>query len=157
AAPARQDGELRGAAFVRLPLVRATLATAQATIDESQMYLALRQGGVTLLERGNTEYVEAAERMSAAVQGTGLRVVAAAPTAPAAPFGLRGLAPFMVAMILLFLAWLCWRVLPKLIRMEDTVQDDAPTLTQALETAPGPQAPAPAVGAAKAPAVRIDP
>ena len=156
AAPAREDGVLVGAAFVRLPLSRATLATEQASIDESDMYLALRQGGVTLLERGNTEYVEAAERMSMPVAGTGMRVVAAAPAAPGAPFGLRGLAPLMVALGLLFAAWVVWRVLPKLMRTQDAVEEQAPTLVQALEAEPDPEAPAPAVAEARAPAVRID-
>lgn len=100
AAPAHAGDALVGAAFVRLPLTRATLATEQATIRESDMYLALRQGGVTLLERGNADYIDAAERMSAPVPGTGMRVVAAAPAAPAAPFGLRGLAPFIIALVL---------------------------------------------------------
>ena len=49
AAPARADGVLVGAAFVRLPISRATMATEQAPIDPSAMYLALRQGGVTFL------------------------------------------------------------------------------------------------------------
>ena len=159
AAPARADGVLVGAAFVRLPISRATMATEQAPIDPSAMYLALRQGGVTLLERGNTEYVEAAERMSARVPGTGLRVVAAMPTAPVAPFGLRGFAPFVAALVLLFVAWLCWRVLPKFMQMENPVVDESPTLSQALEAEPESKAdaPAPAVAAPKAPAVKIDP
>ena len=157
AAPARDGDALLGAAFARLPLARATLATEQAPIDESSMYLALRQGGVTLLERGNTDYVEAAERMSTPVAGTGLRVVAAAPAAPAAPFGLRGLAPFIAALGLLLLAYLCWRVLPKLARVEVVGEEDAPTLSQAMAEAPaGEAAPAPVVAEARAAAVKID-
>ena len=158
AAPAREDVVLVGAAFVRLPVSRATMATEQAPIDDSEMYLALRQGGVTLLARGNADYVDAAERMSAPVPGTGLRVVAAVPTAPGAPFGLRGLAPFIAALVLLFAAWVCWRVLPRLMHTEETVEDKAPTLTQALEADPLPEAAAaPTVAEHKAPAVSIDP
>src|SRR5690606_32530749 len=158
AAPGREAGVLVGAAFVRLPVSRATMATEQAPIDESEMYLALRQGGVTLLARGNADYVDAAERMSAPVPGTGLRVVAAVPTAPGAPFGLRGLAPFIAALVLLFAAWVCWRVLPRLMHTEETVEDKAPTLTQALEADPLPEAAAaPTVAEHKAPAVSIDP
>lgn len=157
AAPAREGGALVGAAFVRLPASRATLAVEQAPIDPSQMYLALRQGGVTLLARGNADHVEAAERMSAPVPGTGLRVVAAVPAAPGAPFGLRGLAPLMAALGLLFAAWVCWRVLPKLMQTEEVVEDKAPTLSQALEAEPGPAGPAPAMAETKAPAVKIDP
>ncbi|MGO1720256.1 MAG: phosphomannomutase/phosphoglucomutase, partial [Luteimonas sp.] len=156
AAPAREADVLVGAAFARLPLSRATLATEQASIDESDMYLALRQGGVTLIERGNTDYVEAAERMSAAVPDTGMRVVAAAPTAPIAPFGLRGLAPFIAALGLLLAAYLCWRVVPRLITVEQAEEEESPTLTQALESGPEAEVAAPAVAEVKAPAVKID-
>ena len=162
AAPAHAGEALVGAAFVRLPLTRATLATEQATIRESDMYLALRQGGVTLLERGNADYIDAAERMSAPVPGTGMRVVAAAPAAPAAPFGLRGLAPFITALVLLLLAYLSWRVVPRLLQSEESVQEETPTLSQALQAGPAPEArPAQTAAvvseaAARKPAVKID-
>lgn len=162
AAPAHAGDALVGAAFVRLPLTRATLATEQATIRESDMYLALRQGGVTLLERGNADYIDAAERMSAPVPGTGMRVVAAAPAAPAAPFGLRGLAPFIIALVLLLLAYLSWRVVPRLLQSEQNVQEESPTLSQALQAGPAPEArPAQTAAvaseaAARKPAVKID-
>lgn len=162
AAPAHAGDALVGAAFVRLPLTRATLATEQATIRESEMYLALRQGGVTLLERGNADYIDAAERMSAPVPGTGMRVVAAAPAAPAAPFGLRGLAPFITALVLLLLAYLSWRVVPRLLQSEQNVQEESPTLSQALQAGPAPEArPAQTAAvaseaAARKPAVKID-
>ena len=162
AAPAHARDALVGAAFVRLPLTRATLATEQATIRESDMYLALRQGGVTLLERGNADYIDAAERMSAPVPGTGMRVVAAAPAAPAAPFGLRGLAPFITALVLLLLAYLSWRVVPRLLQSEQNVQEESPTLSQALQAGPAPEArPAQTAAvaseaAARKPAVKID-
>ena len=137
AAPAHVGDALMGAAFVRLPLSRATLATEQAAIQESDMYLALRQGGVTLLERGNSDYIEAAERMSMPVSGTGMRVVAAVPAAPVAPFGLRGFAPFVTALVLLFMAYLSWRVAPKLLQMEENVEEESPTLSQSLQADPG--------------------
>ncbi len=162
AAPAHAGDALVGAAFVRLPLTRATLATEQATIRESDMYLALRQGGVTLIERGNADYIDAAERMSAPVPGTGMRVVAAAPAAPAAPFGLRGLAPFITALVLLLLAYLSWRVVPRLLQSEESVQEETPTLSQALQAGPAPEArPAQTAAvaseaAARKPAVKID-
>ena len=162
AAPAHAGDALVGAAFVRLPLTRATLATEQATIRESDMYLALRQGGVTLLERGNADYIDAAERMSAPVPGTGMRVVAAAPAALAAPFGLRGLAPFITALVLLLLAYLSWRVVPRLLQSEESVQEETPTLSQALQAGPAPEArPAQTAAvaseaAARKPAVKID-
>ncbi|MDH5822443.1 phosphomannomutase/phosphoglucomutase [Luteimonas sp. RD2P54] len=132
AAPARAGERLVGVAFVRLPMARATLPLQHAHLDEGSMYLGLRQGGVTLLERGNPEYIEAAERMATAVPGTGLRVVAASPRAVAAPFGLAGIPAFAVAAVLLLLAFFVWRVLPGMAREASAEDDQSPTLTQAL-------------------------
>ncbi|WP_407353672.1 phosphomannomutase/phosphoglucomutase [Luteimonas sp. R10] len=132
AAPARSGERLVGVAFVRLPAARATLAVEQAQLDEGAMYLALRQGGANLVERGNQAYLASAERMAAPVPGTGLRVVAAAPVAAAAPFGLSGIPAFAVAAALLLLAFFVWRVLPRMARETVDEVDHAPTLSQAM-------------------------
>jgi phosphomannomutase / phosphoglucomutase len=103
-------------------------------------YLALRQGGYTLLERGDPARAEAAERMAVAVPGTGLRVAAAVPTPIAAPFGLDAVPAFVVAILLLFLAYLLWRLPPRIV--DPRIVDDAgaPTLAQALDAAPADEA-----------------
>ena len=54
----------------------------------SDTYLGLRQGGVTLWERGDQRYVDSAERMAAPVSDSGLRLVAGTPPPPAKALGL---------------------------------------------------------------------
>ncbi|WP_149195221.1 phosphomannomutase/phosphoglucomutase [Luteimonas suaedae] len=159
AAPARSGERLVGVAFVRLPLARATLATEHAHLDEDAMYLALRQGSVTLLERGNQDYMPAAERMAAAVPGTGLRVVAATPQMAGMPFGLSGMPAFAVAAALLLLAFFVWRVLPRLGREAVDDAEDAPTLLQAVAETPNqtpPESPIEVQDMPKPVPVRID-
>lgn len=126
---------LAGVAFARLPLARVEAAFQAADIDGERMYLAVRQGGVTLLERGSAQYAGAAERLAAPVPGTGLRIAAAMPHPVAAPFGLSGPATVGAALALLLLAYLCWRVLPSLGRAAADAGDDAPTLSEAVALA----------------------
>ena len=146
AMPVRDAQEaVAGVAFARLPLTRVENAFQAADIDGDHMYLAVRQGGVTLLERGSAEYADAAERLAAPVPGTGLRIAAAMPHAVAAPFGLSGPSAVGTALALLLLAYLCWRVLPGLGRAAAEAGDDAPTLSEAValgraEPVPSPNA-----------------
>ncbi|TDK23161.1 phosphomannomutase/phosphoglucomutase [Luteimonas aestuarii] len=132
AAPARVDGRTLGVAYVRLPLSRATFALENAPMDAST-YVALRHGSVTLLERGDVEQSEAAERMAVPVPGTNLRVAAAVPHVGRAPFGLTGIPLFAVSLLLLFIAYLTWRWLPtRLVVGEAEEEGPAPTLAEAL-------------------------
>ena len=105
------EDEVVAVALARLPLSRATGGLESVSLG-SASYLALRQGGFTLLERGNLELSDAAERLATPVTGTSLRVVAAAPHVGSAPFGLSGLPLFAVAVLLLLLAYWLWRWLP---------------------------------------------
>ena len=57
-APARAGGAVVGVAYVRLPLARATAGLESVSVPSST-YLALRQGGFNLLERGDAAYAEA--------------------------------------------------------------------------------------------------
>src|SRR5690606_37749360 len=100
AAPvALESGEPAGVAFVRLPVSRATAALEQTEVDPAT-YVALRQGGFTLLAKGDTEQAEAAERMAVPVSGTDLRVAASLPRTGRPPFGLEGI-PLFVAVVAL--------------------------------------------------------
>ena len=84
AAPIKDaGGALAGVAVARLPLARIRAGFDSAVIDEGRMYLALRQGSVTLLERGSAEHAGAAERLGTPVAGSGLRVAAGLPYCPA--------------------------------------------------------------------------
>ncbi len=136
AAPARVGEATVGVAFVRLPLARATLGLDAVDVEEKS-YLALRQGGFTLLERGDAEFAAAAERMAKPVPGTGLRVAAAVPSPAINPFGLDPMPSFAVGLLMLLLAYLVWR-LPRRIRDPYAGLDDAsaPTLSEALVVAP---------------------
>ncbi|GAA4857921.1 phosphomannomutase/phosphoglucomutase [Luteimonas vadosa] len=156
AAPARAGGEIVGVALARLPIARATAGIDAVSLDE-RTFLALRQGGFTIAERGNAALAEVAERRAIPVPGTGLRVAAAMPTPVAAPFSLDAIPLFGISALLLVLAFLLWRA-PRTARAPaEGVGETAasPTLQQSvIETPPEaapvahkvvvPQAPAPA-------------
>ncbi|CAN5619402.1 phosphomannomutase/phosphoglucomutase [soil metagenome] len=142
AAPARAGDALAGVAIVRLPLARAT-AGLQAVTVADDTYLARRQGGFTVLERGDPALADAAERMAASVPDTGLRLVAAAPATAAAPFGLGVWPLALLAFLLGALALLLWR-LPRLRDKRDVaLEQQAPTLSQAIVDSPVEAEPAP--------------
>jgi phosphomannomutase/phosphoglucomutase len=144
-----------GVAWARLPLSTATAPVAAATLDEAAAYLALRQGGHTVLERGVAELARGAEKRSAAVPGTDLRVVAAGSEAAAGPLGLAAGLCFVLAAVLVALAGaalFAWR------RMQDVgepvaVEAEAlpPTLAETMRDAP----PAPVAADAEAVARKV--
>ena len=135
AAPARVDGAVVGVAYVRLPLARAT-ASLDAVEVPGSSYLALRQGGFTLAERGDAKYAVSAERMAVPVAGTGLRVAAGLPPRPPALFGLGVVPSFVVAGILLLLGYLLARLPAMVGKPEQEDAGEAHTLEQALELEP---------------------
>ena len=135
AAPARTGERTVGVALVRLPIARATLGLDAVTVEDDT-YIALRQGGFSLLERGDATHAEAAERMAVVVPGTGLRVAAALPVATVAPFGLDTMPAFIVAVLLLS-SPICSGGCAKRIADPRVIDDGtAPTLSQALTEAP---------------------
>lgn len=143
AAPARLGDRLAGVAFVRLPLTRVTLALQNAVVPDDG-YLALRQGGHTLLERGDASLASGAERRGAPIPGTPLRLAAAVPSAAViSPFGLGVAASFIAATVLLLLAYVAWRMPKRLGRQSAAAAATAPTLAQAIATAPAAPPPLP--------------
>ncbi|MEN1971801.1 phosphomannomutase/phosphoglucomutase [Luteimonas sp. MJ204] len=135
AAPAQVDGTPVAVAYVRLPLARASASLAAVDVPGST-YLALRQGGFTLAERGDARYAESAERMAVPIAGSGIRVAAGLPARPQALFGLAAVPSFVVAAVLLLLGYLFARLPSLLGRPEDEDAGDTPTLEQALELGP---------------------
>ncbi|WP_058836232.1 phosphomannomutase/phosphoglucomutase [Luteimonas abyssi] len=131
-----EDAVPDAVAVVRLPLTRVLGGFDETELDPSRMYLALRQGSVTLFERGNTDHAGAAERLATPIPGSGLRVAAAMPHAAAAPLGLSGIPAFVTALGLLLLAYVVWRVLPGFAREAADADDDAPTLSEAVARPP---------------------
>ncbi|KAF1697105.1 phosphomannomutase/phosphoglucomutase [Pseudoxanthomonas koreensis] len=137
AAPATLAGT-PAVAYARLPLARLTAALDQAAVPGGS-YLALRQGGYNVAERGDTALAGSADVLSRPVGKTGLRVVAAVPDVAAGPLGL-GAVPCLVAAVLLALlavaAMLMARgKLPQLRRKPAAADGDEelPTLGQTIQ------------------------
>ena len=108
AAPVQLDEATVAVAFARLPITRVTAALDATDVDPAT-YVAVRQGGFTLQEKGDPAQAEAAERMAAPVPGTDLRVAASLPRTGGTPFGL-GYPLFAVVVVLLVLTCLLWRL-----------------------------------------------
>jgi phosphomannomutase/phosphoglucomutase len=136
AAPAKAAGREDAVAIARLPMGRLTPAFAAVEVDDGS-YLALRQGEVSIAERGDPARAASAEALASAVPGSGLRVAAAVPRRAEAPFGMGALPALVAALVLGLLAAGCtlaWRR-----DRQDGGSDspvDEPTLVQALQQAP---------------------
>lgn len=156
AAPATLGG-VPAVAYARLPLAPLTAGIEQASVP-STAYLALRQGGYNILERGDAALAGTADMLSRDIGKTGLRVAAAAPDVASGPFGLGALGCLVAAALLAALAALVVLAgrgkLPRLRHKAATSADneDVPTLGQtvrdAQETATQVAAPARVVPAA---------
>jgi phosphomannomutase/phosphoglucomutase len=139
AAPARTRDLRVGVAWARLPLETATAPLAGAPLDEDAAYLALRQGGHTVIERGASNLARGAEKRSAPVPGTDLRVVAAGTEAGAGPLGLAAGMAFLLAAVLValaggaLLAWRRWSQVDASVADDDSVP---PTLGESMRDAP---------------------
>ena len=159
AAPVRSDDRLAAVAMVRLPLQRIGAAIEGAAVPDDT-YLALRQGGHSVIERGDTALANGAEALAVKVPGSDLRVAAAVPDLAGGPFGLGALGCFLVAGVFALLALLAWRG-PRLgasrPARDATEAAPEPTLAEAVEQfAPRPPV-APVVESAPSPrAVAID-
>ena len=103
AAPAKAGDRLVGVAYIQLPFTE--LTSGLDTIGMvGDTYLGLRQGDVTLWERGDQSYADGAERLAAAVAESGLRVVAATSQPPTQALGMGAVASLIAAVIAL--VWL---------------------------------------------------
>ncbi|KGM53975.1 phosphomannomutase [Lysobacter daejeonensis GH1-9] len=108
AAPVPLDGVAIGVASVLLPANRVAGAVEQAAVADGS-YLALRQGGHSVVERGDVALNTGAEALAAKVPGSDLRVAAAVPDVAGGPLGLGAMACFGVAAGFLLLALVAWR------------------------------------------------
>ena len=165
AAPATPGKGSTHAAVARLPMSRLTLALEGSTLDDSA-YLALRQGDVSVAERGDSALASRAEVLAQPVGDSGLRVAAASPgaDAPKAAFGLGAMSALVAAAVLAALALLCVLALRRgfgLATHEDAGEET--TLTQALLDEAAAPASVPVVVASERPAeerssgVSVDP
>ncbi|MGO4775557.1 phosphomannomutase/phosphoglucomutase, partial [Lysobacter sp. 2RAB21] len=129
AAPARVGGQLVGVAYVQLPLQRISDGIDKADVDGSS-YMALRQGGYNVVERGDAALSNGAEAMAAKIPGSDLRVAAAVPDIAGGPLGLGALPCFIAAVILALLAFVLMRVRQRL-GHEAPVVEEGPVQTLA--------------------------
>lgn len=140
AAPASARSPSAYVAVARLPLSRLTAAFDSASLDDAS-YLALRQGDVSVAERGDTALAVRAEVLSKPVGETGLRVAGAAGAAEAgpAPFGLGAMPALGAAALLALAALACLLAMRRGFGRGDAAHADAaaPTLAQALELETG--------------------
>ncbi|WP_235567189.1 phosphomannomutase/phosphoglucomutase [Lysobacter sp. Root604] len=139
AAPARAGQQAVGVAFLRLPLQRVSQGIEGASVS-SDSYLALRQGGYSVIERGDASLADGAEALAAKIPDSDLRVAAAIPDIAGGPLGLGAIGCFGAAAILALLALLAWRA-PKLRRGAAVVAEEegpSQTLSEAMEHQPAP-------------------
>jgi phosphomannomutase/phosphoglucomutase len=125
-------------AYVRMPLALLTSGLEQAPVPGGA-YLALRQGGYNVAQRGDVALSSSADVLSREIGKTGLRAAAAVPDVARGPFGLGALPCLVVAALLALLAvatmLLAWGKLPQLRRRsaEAVVEEELPTLGQTIQ------------------------
>ena len=125
-------------AYVRLPVGPLTAGLEKAAVPGGA-YLALRQGGYNVLERGDAALAGSADVLSREVGKTGLRAAAAVPDVARGPFGL-GAVPCLVAAVVLGLLaigvmLLAWGKLPQRRRKvaDGATEEELPTLGQTIQ------------------------
>lgn len=139
AAPALYQDRLVGVVYAQLPLVEMTSGLQSLSIDEDA-YLAMRQGAVTLWERGEQSYADRAESRSAQIADSDLRMVAASGSESSEALGL-GAVPALIASLICFgLAYAFWRLSRLRLGTYVGPLDLSPTLEQ-LAVEPPPEDP----------------
>ena len=134
-------GTAPAVAFVRVPM--AGLAGAMDAADiGADTYIAVRQGGATLAEKGDAALADNAEAFKRDVEGSELRVVAAVPDVAGAPLGMGSIGCAIAALLCIGLAALALGLPRLLARRTDAVvdeTDESPTLADAVRpTGPPP-------------------
>jgi phosphomannomutase/phosphoglucomutase len=147
AAPVLEDGRVVTLVYVRLPLDALAAPIQSASLPGG--YLALRQGRYTVTEAGNLELASMAENEAIRIEGTGLRVVAAAPLMDGG-FGLftntlLALLSVLVALALLLVPRLKGLRIER--RVDDVIEVNEPTLGE-LQSSGQLEPPPPVVAAA---------
>ncbi len=133
AAPAKVGDRVAGVVYVQLPFTELSSGLEAIGLG-GDTYLGLRQGGVTLWERGETAYADGAERMATAVGDSGLRLVAATSAPPAQALGLGPMISLIAAVIFAVLVYVTWRI--SRLRETPGAVDESPTLMEAVAAAP---------------------
>ncbi|NIJ70518.1 phosphomannomutase/phosphoglucomutase [Xanthomonas sp. 60] len=133
--------------YARRPL-RVLESALDAAPAPGSGYLALRQGGFNVAERGDRSLADGGEILARPIAGTGLRLAAAVPSIERGPLGLGAVPAVIVAGLLGLIALLLLlgrsRIpLPKgLPRRTAVVPEEGPTLRESLEQAAHAEVPA---------------
>ena len=160
AMPAHSGGKVVGIAYVQVPF--SELSAGLDTIGMvGDTYLGLRQGGVTLWERGETGYADNAETMSANIADSGLRLVAGTAPPPTQFLGQGAIVALIAAVLLIAAAYVLWRLRRLRPSMSLEAAGIAPTLMEAVAAEPVAESAPKAVevrdtAAERAPKVLID-
>jgi len=135
---ARVDlGGTPAVSFVRLPLLRLTGALDALEVPDAG-YLALRQGGYSVVEKGDRGLSSSAEAMARPLGKDGLRVAAAVADVDGGPMGLGPIPCAVVAVLLVVLAVLALLAGRGRLRLpagkREVVEEDAdaPTLGESV-------------------------
>jgi len=131
-------GDAPAVVYVRLPLAQLTAGLDRAAVPGGA-YLAVRQGGYNVAQRGDAALAGTADVLSRQIGKTGLRAAAAVPDVARGPFGLGGLPCLVAAVLLALLAvavlLLAYGKLPQLRRkaVATDAEEELPTLGQTLQ------------------------
>jgi phosphomannomutase / phosphoglucomutase len=139
AAPVQLGSQGPAVVYVRQPLLKLT-----GTFDKVRVpgngYLALRQGGHSVIEQGDTRLSSRAEGLARPIGKSGLRLAAAVPDVEPGPLGLGMIPCIIVAAMLLVIAVLLkfgkGRVKLPTRRGEVASVDEGPTLSESLARDP---------------------
>ena len=115
-------------AYAEVPLARITKGLDAVPLPPGA-YLALRQGGRNVKERGDVELNGSAEALAAKVPDSDLRIAASMHDPVATPFELEAIPALGLGVLLLTTALLLWLVVrPRLLGVQGGAVDAAPTL-----------------------------
>ena len=142
AAPVQLQGKA-AVIYIRQPMTR--LTTVFDSIDSpSRAFLGLRQGGFTIVQKGNSELGNGADALARPVGETGLRVVAELPDMAESPLGLGLISGTLVTLLLVATALMLLFGRKRLAKLavlrkkDDGVQDSGLTLQESLQQEPLP-------------------
>ncbi|WP_442682739.1 phosphomannomutase/phosphoglucomutase [Stenotrophomonas sp. JC08] len=150
-----QLGDAAAVVYIRQPLTRLS-SVFDAINSPDSAFLGLRQGGFTVVQKGNTALGGSADALARPAGDTGLRVVAELPDVSAGPLGLGVVPCALVAALLLATALLLLlgrkrlAKLPALRNKGEDGQDEGLTLGEALQQEPLPVVESPRTAAAAA-------
>lgn len=125
--------------YVEMPATR-LLANLDTVSIPGNAYLALRQGGGSLQERGDAALSGSAEALGTKVTDSDLRIAAALPDPVEVPLGLPALPALALGALLLLGAGALWFVVrPRMLGLGGPVEEAGETLAQMQITQPAPE------------------